>query len=107
MGVEEGDAGRAGGHREVSGLDVGGAHLRGRVALGQLDGLGAEGGDDLGGFLRGAGLTGFELGDLGLQLGGFQGGGFQGGGQFGELRILGGGFDLEGQIGRASCRERV
>ena len=67
MRVEERDAGLTSREGEVSGLDVGVAHLRWAVALRKFDGLGAEGRHDFGGFLGGGHLGGFELSGLGLE----------------------------------------
>ena len=103
MRVEERDAGLTSRESEISGLDVGVAHLDRGVALRKFDGLGAEGGDDLRGFLRGGGLGAFELGDLGLQLGELRLGGLEGFGQRSDGSVLDGGFHLEGlQFGRGA-----
>ncbi len=60
----------------------------------------ADGGHDLGGFLGGVDLAGFERGDHGLEAFDFLGGHFEGGGQFGELVVLLGGGNLKGfQLG--------
>ena len=56
----------------------------------------ADGGHDLGGFLGGVDLAGFEFGDHRLEAFDFLGGHFEGGGQFGELGVLLGSRNLEG-----------
>ena len=103
MRVEERDAGLTSRESEISGLDVGVAHLGRAVALREFDGLSAKGRHDLGGFLRGAGLAGFELRDFsqGSGKGGF--GGLEGFGKRSNGSVLDGGFDAEAvQFGRSA-----
>ena len=88
---------RANGQGEESGDVVGG--FRGGdsvVSRGNLHGVDADRGRDLGGFLGGADLAGFQRGERSLEGHDFSGQAVDRGGQFAQADVLGGNVNLGG-----------